>query len=109
MWRKALEIWITPQVALLWPKRRQLEVYLNIAEFGPGVFGVQAGARHWFGVDATALDADRSARLLAILPAPDRWSPVAPDDIVQARAAAIRALVAANDPRLSCARLASDP
>lgn len=109
LWRKALEAWITPQVGMIWPRRRQLEVYLNVAEFGPGVFGVQAGAHYWFGVDATALDADRSARLLAILPAPDRLSPVAPDDTVQRRAAAIRSLVAADDPRLACARLPSDP
>ena len=45
MVRKALEIWLTPQVALLWPKRRILEVYLNSIEFGPGVYGAEAAAR----------------------------------------------------------------
>ena len=43
--RKALEAWLTPQLALLWPKRRMLEVYLNIVEFGPGLYGAEAAAR----------------------------------------------------------------
>jgi hypothetical protein len=51
-------------------KRRILELYLNLVELGPGVYGVQEGAQHWFHEDAPALDADQAARLAALLPAP---------------------------------------
>ena len=52
--RKALEAALTPVVELVWTKRRVLEVYLNVAEFDEGVFGVQAAAQHHFGVDGRA-------------------------------------------------------
>ena len=55
--RKGLEAGMTPMVEALWSKRRILEVYLNVAEFGEGVFGVEAAARHYFGVSADALSA----------------------------------------------------
>ena len=50
--RKALEAWFTPQIELLWPKRRIIEVYLNVAEFGPGIYGAEAAARTYFGKSA---------------------------------------------------------
>ena len=53
--RKALEAAITPVMELIWPKRRVLEVYLNVAEFAPGVFGAEAAAQHHFGVSAADL------------------------------------------------------
>jgi monofunctional biosynthetic peptidoglycan transglycosylase len=68
--RKALEAAITPLVELTWPKRRILEVYLNVAEFDEGVFGVEAAARRYFGVGASALTARQAAALASILPAP---------------------------------------
>lgn len=68
--RKALEAVLTPVVELLWTKRRVLEVYLNVAEFDEGVFGVQAAARHYFGVSAGQLSTLQAARLAAILPNP---------------------------------------
>jgi monofunctional biosynthetic peptidoglycan transglycosylase len=55
--RKAMEAVLTPVVELVWSKQRILEVYLNVAEFGEGVFGVQAAAQHYFGVDAKDLTA----------------------------------------------------
>ena len=87
--RKALEAAITPLVEAVWSKRRILEVYLNVAEMGPGIFGVQAAARRWFGVDAADLTPVQAARLAAILPAPKDRSPDAPSDFVRRRAAAI--------------------
>ncbi len=87
--RKALEAMLTPLVELAWSKRRILEVYLNVAEMGEGVFGVEAAARHWFGVPAAELTPVQAARLAAILPAPRDRSPTAPSDFVRRRAAAI--------------------
>lgn len=68
--RKGMEAVLTPLVELIWSKRRILTVYLNVAEFGEGVFGVQAAARHHFGVDAADLTPQQAARLAAVLPDP---------------------------------------
>ena len=68
--RKAQELLITWMVEALWSKKRILEVYLNIVEWGDGVFGAQAAARHYFGVDAGSLSAEESATMAAMLPAP---------------------------------------
>ncbi len=87
--RKALEALITPAVEAIWTKRRILEVYLNVAEMGPGVFGIEAAARHWFGVPAADLTGEQAARIAAILPAPRDRSPTAPSDFVRRRAAQI--------------------
>ncbi|MGV6847742.1 MAG: monofunctional biosynthetic peptidoglycan transglycosylase [Marinibacterium sp.] len=72
--RKVLEAAITPLVETLWSKRRILEVYLNIAETGPGRFGVEAAARHEFGINAAHLDADQAARIAVTLPNPKQRS-----------------------------------
>lgn len=87
--RKALEAAITPVVEALWPKRRVLEVYLNVAEFGEGVFGAEAAARHYFGVSAAALSPAQAARLAAVLPSPQTRSASAPTASVQRRADSI--------------------
>ncbi|NCO86718.1 MAG: monofunctional biosynthetic peptidoglycan transglycosylase [Rhodobacterales bacterium] len=89
LWRKALEAAITPVVEAVWSKRRILEVYLNIAEFDTGVFGVQAAARHYFGVDAADLTPVQAARLAAILPDPKGRSASNPSQQVRARAGRI--------------------
>ena len=68
--RKGLEAWFTALIEVFWPKQRILEVYLNTAEFDEGVFGVQAAAQHYFGVDARDLSDLQAARLAAVLPAP---------------------------------------
>ena len=68
--RKALETSITPFVEIIWSKQRILEVYLNVAEFDEGVFGVEAAARHYFGVGPEELTANQSARLASVLPNP---------------------------------------
>ena len=87
--RKAMEALVTPVLEALWPKRRILEVYLNIAEFDRGVFGVEAAAQHYFGVSAGALTPTQSARLAAILPDPKDRSASKPSDFVRRRAASI--------------------
>ncbi len=76
--RKGLEAWLTVWIEALWPKRRILEIYLNIAEMGPGLYGAGAASKAWFGVPPGVLGANRSARLAAILPKPASWSPVRP-------------------------------
>jgi len=68
--RKLQELAITFMIEAVWDKRRILEVYLNVVEWGDGVFGAEAGARHYFGVGAGALDAGQAARMAAMLPAP---------------------------------------
>ena len=88
--RKGLEVGFTLLIEAIWPKRRIIEVYLNTAEFAPGVFGAEAAARHHFGREASALTADQAARLAAVLPAPKTRSAAAPSDFVRRRAAAIR-------------------
>ena len=83
--RKALEAGLTPWVELIWSKQRILEVYLNIAEFDEGVFGVEAAARHYFGVGPENLSATQSARLAAILPSPKKRSASRPSNSVRKR------------------------
>jgi monofunctional biosynthetic peptidoglycan transglycosylase len=87
--RKALEAVLTPVVEAAWPKRRIIEVYLNVAEFDDGVFGVEAAARHYFGVRASDLSDVQAARLAAILPDPKGRSAARPSDFVVRRARSI--------------------
>lgn len=68
--RKAIEIPLAYGMSALWPKRRMIEIYLNIAEWGPGVFGIQAAARHHFRTTAAKLNRRQSAQLAAALPNP---------------------------------------
>jgi monofunctional biosynthetic peptidoglycan transglycosylase len=93
--RKGLEAWLTLWIEALWPKRRILEVYLNFAEFGPGVFGVGAASRLYFGIPARELGPDESARLAAVLPNPHKIQVVDPGPWAEERAWQIRELVAA--------------
>jgi monofunctional biosynthetic peptidoglycan transglycosylase len=87
--RKALEAVITPVVELVWTKRRILVVYLNVAEFDEGVFGVEAAAQHHFGVSAADLTAVQAARLAAVLPDPKGRDAARPSRSVRNRAASI--------------------
>lgn len=68
--RKAIEIPLAYMASALWPKRRMLEIYLNVAEWGPGVFGAQAAARHHFRTTAAKLTLRQAAQLAAALPNP---------------------------------------
>jgi monofunctional biosynthetic peptidoglycan transglycosylase len=87
--RKALETAITPVVEVIWPKRRIIEVYLNIAEMGEGVFGVAAAAKQYFGTTPDKLTPRQAALLAAVLPSPKLRSPKKPSAFVTRRANAI--------------------
>lgn len=83
--RKGLEAYFTVIIELLWPKRRILEVYLNIAQFGPNVFGVEAASRFYFQKPASQLDKSEAALLAAVLPNPRRLKVAEPSDYVRQR------------------------
>lgn len=87
--RKAQELVITWMIEWTWDKRRILEVYLNVAEWGEGVFGAQAAAQHYFGVSAKHLSASQSARLAAFLPNPKYYGRVRSGRYLDRRSAAI--------------------
>jgi len=88
--RKGLEAYFTVLIEALWPKRRILEVYLNIAEFGDGTYGAAAASGRYFRVSPAELDARRSALLAAVLPNPQRLRVDRPSAYVQRRAAWIQ-------------------
>jgi monofunctional biosynthetic peptidoglycan transglycosylase len=102
--RKALEAGLTPVMEALWSKRRILEVYLNVAEFDAGVFGVEAAAQHYFGVSAADLSDRQAALLAAVLPDPKGRSASNPSPQVERRAARIAdgAATIAVDGRAEC-------
>ncbi len=83
--RKGLEAYFTVLIEWLWPKERILEVYLNIAEFGPGIYGVEAAANKFFRKDANALSRRESATLAAVLPNPRKFKVQAPSRYVTQR------------------------
>lgn len=73
--RKGIEVLIAPVLELLWGKRRILEVYLNVIEFGEGIYGIEAAARHHYRKSAAGLSPYEAASLAAILPSPRRITP----------------------------------
>lgn len=81
-WRKGLEIWFTVLIEALWDKRRILEMYLNIAEFGDHLFGIEAASRHYFGIPARRLSIKQAALLAATLPNPLAYKADNPSDYV---------------------------
>lgn len=87
--RKGLEAWLTLYLEALWSKKRILEVYLNVVEWGPGVYGAEAAARYHFGKSASQLSAHEAALLASVLPSPRRWSASKPGPYVRTRAETI--------------------
>jgi monofunctional biosynthetic peptidoglycan transglycosylase len=85
--REGLEAWYTVLIEQLWSKQRIVEVYVNIAEFGDGIYGADAAAHELFGTTAARLSASQSARLAAVLPNPRHWSAAKPNAYVARRAA----------------------
>jgi monofunctional biosynthetic peptidoglycan transglycosylase len=85
--RKGLEAWFTVWIELLWSKRRILEVYLNSAQFGRGIWGVEAASRAYFGKEAARLTSQEAALLAAVLPSPTRYRIVNPGPFVRQRQA----------------------
>ena len=102
--RKALEGLMTPVVELVWTKKRILEVYLNVAETGPGIFGVEAAAQHYFDTSAAELTPAQAARIAAILPDPKGRNPAKNTGYLKRRAAQILsgAETIAADGRADC-------
>ena len=102
--RKAIEAILTPTLEIAWSKRRILEVYVNIAEFDTGVFGVEAAANHYFGIGADAVSPYEAALLMAVLPDPKNRSARDPSDSVRARAMSIMdgSALIRKDGRSSC-------
>jgi monofunctional glycosyltransferase len=88
--RKALEAYFTALIELVWSKDRIIEMYLNVVEWGPGIYGAEAAAQFHFHTSARALTAGEAARLAAILPDPLQWSASRPDRYVADRAVFIR-------------------
>lgn len=95
--RKGLEAWLTVVLELCLPKERILDLYLNLAEWGDGVFGAEMAARTHFRTSAERLTREQAARLAAVLPAPRRWSPQG--RVASRRAAAILARMRYAAPR----------
>ncbi len=106
--RKGIEAWLTMLIELTWPKQRILEVYLNIAQFGRGVYGVEAAARTFYRVPASRLSAAQAATLAAVLPNPLRMHAERPSPYVRARCATILAQMRALGGRAYLKQLAPD-
>jgi len=90
-WRKGFEVYFTALLELTWSKRRIMETYLNIVEWGPGVYGAEAAARYHFHKSAADLTPEEAARLAAVLPNPRRWSASRPTGYILGHAGVIRA------------------
>jgi monofunctional biosynthetic peptidoglycan transglycosylase len=83
--RKGLEAWFTTLIEVSWPKRRIVEVYLNVVEFGDGIYGAEAAAQTFFQRPAKRLSSAQAARLAAVLPSPRRFNAARPSAYVQRR------------------------
>ena len=90
-WRKAQEAAVTVMLETIMSKRRILEIYLNVIEWGEGVFGAEAVARYHYGTSAAALTDEQAARLAAIVPSPRRYGPDSNTDYLQQRTQTILA------------------
>jgi monofunctional biosynthetic peptidoglycan transglycosylase len=104
--RKGFEAYFTVLIETLWGKRRILEVYLNVVEWGPGVYGAEAAAQHYFHTSAAKLTPAQSARLAAVLPSPLKWKPVKSGPYVAKRSRRIGAAAATvrQDDLAACVR-----
>jgi monofunctional biosynthetic peptidoglycan transglycosylase len=91
--RKAAEAVLTWKMERTLSKKRILEIYLNVAEWGEGIFGAEAAARHYFGKSARDLSAEEAARLAAVLPNPRRYNPAGEQKYVVNRARSIHSIM----------------
>jgi monofunctional biosynthetic peptidoglycan transglycosylase len=104
MIRKGIEAYLTPYLELLLTKQRILELYLNVAEWGPGIYGAEAAARTHFGRSAAELTEQQAALLAAVLPNPRRFSAGQPSDYIRKRATTLRQRIDQLGPLLDCAK-----
>ncbi len=100
--RKGLEIPLALYADFIWSKRRLMEIYLNIAQWGPGLFGVEAAAQHYFKKPAKALSAREGALLAAALPNPILRNPGKPSRALQAHARIIQRRASQAGPYVDC-------
>ncbi len=96
-WRKAQEAIITLMLEAVLDKRRILEIYLNVVEWGPGVFGAEAAARHYYGLSAAQLSAEQGARLAVLLPNPRKFGRLTDSPYLAARSQVILGRMGAAD------------
>jgi monofunctional biosynthetic peptidoglycan transglycosylase len=89
--RKGLETWLTVYIEAMWPKQRIMEVYLNVVEWAPGVYGAEAAAQHHFKKSAAKLTPREAALLAAVLPNPRRWNASNPGPYVRGRGESLEA------------------
>lgn len=104
--RKGLEAWFTVLIELIWPKKRIMEVYLNVAETGIGTYGVEAGSQRYFGHSASKMTRAEAARIAAVLPLPKKRAGVAPKGFTRRYGNSIAARIALvqNDGLDACLR-----
>jgi monofunctional biosynthetic peptidoglycan transglycosylase len=100
--RKVLEMPLALVADLAWPKRRMIEIYLNVVEWGPGIYGAEAAARHHFGKAASALGPAEAALLAAVLPNPLERSAGRPEALTRRLAARVRARMRTIDGHMGC-------
>jgi monofunctional glycosyltransferase len=104
--RKGAEAWFTVLIEGIWGKRRIMEVYLNVVEWGPGIYGADAAARYHFKRPVTQLTRDQAAFLVSILPSPLKWSPTDPSKRVSRKARVVRKTIRAVSGELgTCLKL----
>jgi monofunctional biosynthetic peptidoglycan transglycosylase len=103
--RKGLETGFTLYIEALWPKRRIMEVYLNVVEWAPGVYGAEAAARHHFKKSAAALSAHEAAALAAVLPSPRRWNASNPGPYVRGRTETLQGRAARVGALADCVKI----
>lgn len=102
--RKGIEAYLTVYLEILLSKPRILEIYLNIAELAPGVYGAEAAAQHHFGKTAAQLSEREAALIAAVLPNPRRWSASQPTNYIAGRASTLQRRIHQLGPLLDCAR-----
>ncbi|MBK8174055.1 MAG: monofunctional biosynthetic peptidoglycan transglycosylase [Rhodospirillales bacterium] len=100
--RKLIEAALTPQIEALWSKQRILEVYLNVIEMGPGIYGAEAAAQHYFNKPASALNRQEATLIAAVLPNPRAFSPTRPSPFVTRQASRIVRRIGQLGPLLDC-------
>lgn len=102
--RKGIEMHLAHYLDVIWPKRRIVEVYLNVAEWGPGIYGAEAAATHYFRKPARRLNQREAALMAAVLPNPRRWRPDRPTAYISSRADTIARRSHQLGPLLDCVR-----
>ena len=100
--RKGIEAPLALTIDFLWPKQRIIEVYLNIVEWGDGIYGADAAAHAFFRTDAAHLSRHDAALLAAVLPNPRRWSPAKPTHYIAERGGVIAARIDKLDGYFDC-------